>query len=227
MIKKAFILCGGKATRFNRGKPGPLKALIKIKNIEIILRIIKIYSDAGVKEIYLLGGYKFSTLEKYFKKKNNSKVIIRVLNTGLNTNTGGRVKKIRKLIKGKEKFFLTYGDSLTDFSPLKAIKIIKNKPKAFLISIYKKQISYGTLELNKKKVLKKFDEKKYFYINAGFYIFDYRIFNYIKKFSDSLEKQVIPNILKKNKIKFDTYICKFWHPMDNPQDKKSLNSINL
>lgn len=70
MIKKAVIFCGGKATRFNNGKPGPLKPLIKVNNEEILIKIIKIYANNGINEFILLGGYKFNKLNNFFKKKN-------------------------------------------------------------------------------------------------------------------------------------------------------------
>ena len=69
MIKKAVIFCGGKATRFNNGKPGPLKPLIKVNNEPIIIKIINIYKKRGVKEFILLGGYKFKILKNFFLKK--------------------------------------------------------------------------------------------------------------------------------------------------------------
>jgi len=69
MIKKAVIFCGGKATRFNNGKPDPLKPLIKVNSEPILLKIFKIYSSKGVNNFILLGGYKYQELKNFFKKK--------------------------------------------------------------------------------------------------------------------------------------------------------------
>lgn len=159
MIKTSVILCGGKATRFNNGKPGPLKPMLKIKGIPILNRIIDIYIKSGVNKIILLGGYKFHELKKIKLKKNNIKLI--VLNTGLHTQTGGRLIYLKKVLKKNELFFLTYGDSLTDFNPKRAYDFFLKKKGDYLISYYKKKNNYGTLILNdKKKLLKKFFEKK-------------------------------------------------------------------
>ena len=84
MIKKAVIFCGGKATRFNNGKPGPLKPLIKVNGEPIIIKIIKIYANKGVNEFILLGGYKHRELYNYFKLKKLKKINIKVVYTGLN-----------------------------------------------------------------------------------------------------------------------------------------------
>ena len=224
MIKKAVIFCGGKATRFNNGKPGPLKPLIKVNGEPIIIKIIKIYADKGVNEFILLGGYKFNDLYNYFKTKKFKKINIKVVNTGLNTETGGRLLKAKEII-GKNHFFLTYGDSITDFDPIRAYKkFIKSKNK-FLISIYKYISPYGVIKY-KKNNLTSYSEKKFkFHINAGFYIFDKDLFKFIKSKKNSLEKTTIPLILKKNRYKFTTYECKFWHPMDNHSDRLKLSKI--
>ena len=225
MIRKAVILCGGKATRFNNGKPGPLKALIKVNKKPILIKIMEIYIKSGVNEFILLGGYKFKELKKYFNKSKYSKNYkINILNTGLNTETAGRIIKAKKII-GKGRFFLTYGDSLTDYKPKKAFKKIQKKKNCFLISIFNNKIPYGVLNI-KNNILKKYEEKKFnVYINAGFYIFDEKIYKYINSSKDSLEKKIIPKILKNNKQKISTYECNFWHPMDNRHDKIKLSYI--
>ena len=92
MIKKAVIFCGGKATRFNNGKPGPLKPLIKFNNEEILIKIIKIYANNGINEFILLGSYKFNKLNNFLKKKLKN-IKISVVNTGVNTETAGRLFK--------------------------------------------------------------------------------------------------------------------------------------
>ena len=119
---KTFIFCGGKATRFNNGKPGPLKPLIKINKIPIILRIIKNLKKNSINEIFLLGGYKFNKLKSFFKK---NKMNIVVIDTKINTSTAGRLLMIKNLITKNENFLLTYGDSLVDFDIESALSLKK------------------------------------------------------------------------------------------------------
>jgi len=220
---KAVIFCGGFATRFNNGKPGPLKPLIKVNKISILERIIKIYLSKSVKEFILLGGYKYFALNKFAKKlKSKLNISINVINTGKNTPTGGRLLKVKNLLKDTN-FYLTYGDSLANFNPLKALRL-KNK-KNFIISTYKYRIEYGVLIFKKDAIVNKIYEKNYFtYINAGYYIFDYSIFDYIKSHNDSLEKDVLSRILNSSK-KIRIYRVTRWSPMDNSNDKEIINNI--
>jgi glucose-1-phosphate cytidylyltransferase len=111
---QALIFCGGFGTRINKGsKVKKLKPLIKINKKEILLRIIEIYKKNGIKDFILLGGYKIKELKKFSKKVKD--VNIQVLDTGLKTETGGRLLRAKKLIKNNN-FLLTYGDSLASFS---------------------------------------------------------------------------------------------------------------
>ena len=224
MIKKAVIFCGGKATRFNNGKPGPLKPLIKVNNEPIIIKIINIYKKRGVKEFILLGGYKFKILKNFFEKKKFKKLNIKIVDTGINTETAGRLLKAKKII-GNDNFFLTYGDSITNFDPIKAYKKFHKSKCSFLISIYQYISPYGVVKY-KNDILNSYSEKKFkFYINAGFYIFNKNLFKYIKSKNESLEKKIIPKILKNKVNKILVYKCKFWHPMDDESDRFKLSKV--
>jgi len=220
---KVVIFCGGYATRFNKGRPGPLKPLIKINGIPILKRIISIYLKAGIKNFVLLGGYKINLLRKFTKNFKN--INITVLDTGEGTPTGGRLLKAKKII-GNEDFFLTYGDSLTNFNPAKAIKFRKSKKNSFIVSYFKYFIPYGVLGILKNKKIKFIKEKNLTTnINAGFYIFDKRIFNFIKKNKDSFEKNVLPRVLKDKKTSLYGLKCTFWHPMDTHADRFNLEQV--
>ena len=148
---KAVILCGGKGTRFNNGQPGPLKPLIKVKGISILSRIIKIFQLNNVSDFILLGGYKFEELEKYVSKLNKKKINIIAINTGLNTNTAGRLLYLKKIIKN-DNFLLTYGDSITNFN-LSCLKL-KNKNN-MIMSVYKYKFQYGYYINSVFKIIKK------------------------------------------------------------------------
>lgn len=220
---KVIIFCGGKGTRLNKNlKKKILKPLLLVNKKPILKYIIEIYNKYNFNHFILLGGYKIKDLIK-FKDKNKKKFRIEVFNTGLNTNTGGRLLKLKNKIKN-EPFFLTYGDSLIEYSPKKAFRIWKKNNKKFLMTIFSYPFSYGRLELNKKNELKNFIEKKEILINAGYYILDNRIFKYIKG-DESFEKKTIPRILKSKKLKFLTQKTKFWYPVDTIEDKINIKKI--
>ena len=215
---KCFVLCGGYGTRLNNGKPGELKPAIKINNKPIIKHILDIYSK-HVTEFYLLGGYKIEHLNKINFKSYKAKV--RIINTGLGTSTADRLKKVKNLLKKKENFYLTYGDSLANFKPKLAMNLKNNNN--YVMSKYKYYPSYGILNISNNLVTSFNEKSNFFYINAGFYIFDETVFNFMpNKKNLSLEKDLIPKILKKKKI--CTYEVKKWLPMDTLSDKLKLNS---
>ncbi len=219
---KALILCGGKGTRFNNGKPGPLKPLIKVNGVPILRHIINIYKKNNINNFILLGGYKFEELKKFSKK--NKDVNITTIFTGVNTNTGGRILAIKKIIKD-ENFLLTYGDSLADFSLKPALKL--KKENNFVMSVYEYKFMYGLIDtIVRTNEIKDMKEKKTFKINAGFYVLDKDIFNYIKNKTESFEKKVINRVLNSKK-KFVTNVVKNWFPMDNKKDQKNIQEFFL
>ncbi len=218
---KVVIFCGGFGTRFNIDKNNVLKPLVKINGVSILKRIINLYTNYGYKEFILLGGYKFEMLEKFAKKQ--KKINVLALNTGLKTDTASRLLKAKKYIKGN--FFLTYGDSLTDYNPISSI-VKKNKIKnSFIISTYKYLLPYGILNCNNKEV-KSFHEKNtYININAGFYLLDENIFQFIGNKNESFEKETLLKIIKNKKYKLVHNFVNFWHPMDTLSDKKKLSLV--
>ena len=214
----AVILSGGKGTRINLNyKKKKLKPLIKVKKKEILLRVIEIYLKAGIKDFYLLGGYKYKDLINF--KKKHRKINIKTFDTGLNTETAGRLLKVRKFINNQD-FLFTYGDSLVDINIKKSIKM-KNKNN-FVFSLYKKKIPYGVFNIQN-NLISNLKEKNFeVYINSGFYVLDKRVFEYIKNFRESFEKTTLSKIIKKKRIKLNFILSKKWYPMDTIDDKKKI-----
>lgn len=217
---KIFIFCGGFGTRLNKGKPGPLKPLIKINNKALLEHILNIFYKYGFNNFYLLGGYKLKELVNFAKYK---KFKITVIDSGIGTSTAGRLLHAKKYLKKGEIFFLTYGDSLANFKPKKALKF-KNRNN-FTISAYDYKLPYGILNIQNKKLVKKFYEKnRLLTLNAGFYVLDYRIFNYIKSKTESFEKNTLPRVLSGN-IKLTAVKLKKWQPVDNIYDIECVEKI--
>lgn len=217
---QALIFCGGFGTRINKGlKIKKLKPLIKINKKEILLRIIEIYKKNGINDFILLGGYKIDELKKFSKKVKD--VNIQVLDTGLKTETGGRLLRAKKLIKN-DNFLLTYGDSLASFSLKKAFK--KKNKSNFIFTAFKYFIPYGVFGHTKQQIDKIYEKNYSVLINAGFYMLDKRVFNFIKKDEDSFENKIIPKIIKSKKIIIKYTLANMWYPMDTIKDKKNLEN---
>lgn len=218
-----LIFCGGFGTRMNNGLPGVLKPLIKVAGKAILSHIISIYEKQGVKNFILLGGYKIEDLKQFANNISNANINISVLDTGIGTLTGGRLLQAKNLIK-EEQFLLTYGDSVTNFSLKNCIKLMVEKNANMTISTYRRKLEYGVLEINEIDLLDKIYEKTFSVpINAGFYILNRKVFDYIKSENESFEIDVLPRILNDKKNKIGVYELSFWHPMDTPEDRESLN----
>ena len=121
---KVVILAGGQGSRLSEYTKIIPKPMVKISGVPIISRIIKHYKKYGFKEYLIASGYKSKKIENFFKK-NFTKLDIQVLNTGLNTMTGGRIKRPKYI--GEEIFLLTYGDGLSDVNLKKLIAFHKEK----------------------------------------------------------------------------------------------------
>jgi glucose-1-phosphate cytidylyltransferase len=222
---KCIIFCGGFGTRMNNGEPGFLKPLIEVAGKEILAHIISIYEKQKISNFVLLGGYRIEDLIIFAKKNTNLNIQITVLDTGNGTPTGGRLLKAKSLIK-EDNFLLTYGDSVTNYNLGKARNMMLECKAEMSISTFKKKLEYGILDINNDNILNKIYEKTYSVpINAGFYILNKKVFDYIYSIDDSFEIDVLPRMLNEKKIKFAVSEVEFWHPMDTPDDRTKLNNI--
>ena len=208
----------------NNGMPGSLKPLTDVGGMEILRHIISIYENNGITDFILLGGYRIKDLMDFSAKYNE--INIRVIDTGEGTPTGGRLLKVKDALSTKDEFLLTYGDSLTNYNLRKCLDFKAELKADFTISVYNKKLQYGVLKIDHKNFLENILEKTYTVkINAGFYVLDHRIFEYISSEEESFEIDVIPRLLRNKNLKVGCYEVSFWHPMDTPEDQKKLNQI--
>ena len=221
---ECVIFCGGFGTRMNNGIPGGLKPLMEVGGMEILRHIISIYENNGITDFILLGGYRIIDLKAFSEKY--SEINIRVIDTGERTPTGGRLLKVKDVVSTKDKFLLTYGDSLTNYNLSKCLALKAKLHADFTISVYNKKLEYGVLKTDQANILEDILEKTHTVkINAGFYILDHRIFEYIASEEESFEIDVLPRLLNNKELRVGCYEVSFWHPMDTPEDQKKLNQI--
>ena len=222
---KTIILCGGKGSRLSEETRTIPKPMVKIGNKPILSHIINIYENYGFHDFILATGYKSSLIKKfYFKKKNKSK--IKSVYTGKDTLNGGRLLRLKKYINKNETFMLTYGDGLTSQNIKKLVKFHFAHGKAATLTAVRPPIRFGELNLNKSKV-KKFEEKPQInqgWINGGFFVFNYKIFNFIKGDQTMLEREPLEKLVSINELMAYKHEG-FWQCMDTMRDKNLLNQL--
>lgn len=225
---KVVILAGGKGLRFFEETKNIPKPMIRIGSKPILWHIMKIYSYYGINDFIICAGYKNEIIKNYFKKNFNNNIEkwkINVVNTGQKTSTGGRLKRVKKLVS-KEKFFLfTYGDGVCDINIKKLIKFHIKKKKLATVTAVKPPGRYGILKI-KKSTVYNFSEKEKGgdgYINGGFFVLSPKVIKYIKNDNSIWEKDPM-NYLAKNKQLIAYKHKGFWQSMDTMRDKIELEN---
>jgi len=221
---KAVILAGGLGTRMSEETHLKPKPMIEIGGKPIIWHIMKRYSTYGIKEFIICSGYLSNVIEEYFKKKIENWQV-NVVNTGNDTMTGGRLKRIEKYIEN-ETFCFTYGDSLNNADISSIIKFHKNNGKLATVTACHPPEKYGVLKLENDLVTN-FDEKPERineWVNAGYFVLEPEVFSLINNDSTIWEKEPMKELVLKNQLSAFKHE-KFYKSMDTISDKKYLEKL--
>lgn len=221
---KAVILAGGFGTRISEETYLKPKPMIEIGGKPILWHIMKRYSMYGINKFIICSGYKSKIIEDYFKKKYDNWEI-NVINTGDNTMTGGRLKRIEKYVEN-ETFCFTYGDSLNNANISSIIKLHKDQGKLATVTACHPPAKYGILKLENETVIS-FEEKPQRtneWVNAGYFILEPQIFELIKDDSTVWEKEPIKQLISKNQLSAFKHEG-FYKSMDTISDKNYLEKL--
>ena len=245
---KAVILAGGLGTRLNEETKDMPKPMVRIGGKPILLHIMNLYSSFGINEFIICCGYKGYVIKEYFNnyflhnsdiemeidtgiikhKNNNNHNNWKILfaDTGEQTMTGGRIKKVKRYLKNENFFLMTYGDGLSDVNIKKLINFHKRKNKIATLTAVYPSPRFGVLGINN-GIVNSFKEKvvrKGLRINGGFFVLNKEIFNYIKNDKTIFETEVLTKLVNKNELAAYNHNG-FWEPMDTPRDKKYLDDL--
>jgi len=222
---KLVILAGGFGTRISEETKVKPKPMVNIGNKPIIWHLMKIYSHYGIKHFIICLGYKGSILkEKISKYKKAENWKIDFVDTGENTMTGGRIKRIQSYLKGDENFCLSYGDGLCNVNIDKLIKFHKLKNKIATLTAVRQNNRFGVLSIRNDNIVSIIKEKPVEFINGGFFILSNKIFSYIKSDKTVFERDCLPLLSKRKQLMAFKH-SGFWGCMDTLRDKKELNKI--
>ena len=222
---KCVILAGGRGTRISELSKDIPKPMIKVLGKPIISRIIMHYYKFGIKEFIIAAGYKQKILENYFKYKKSNQFSVKVINTGLKTMTGGRIKRLKKYL-GNETFLLTYGDGLSNVNIKKLINFHKKNKKIATLTAVRPPARFGAIKIKGNKI-KYFKEKSKLdegWINGGFFVIEPSFLKLIKTDKTFLEKQPLEIVTKKGQLNAYKHNG-FWQCVDTKRDKDKLEKI--
>lgn len=245
---KAVILAGGLGTRLSEATNLIPKPMVEIGGKPIVWHILKTYSHYGINDFIICCGYKAYVIKEYFANyfRHNSDITvdlsngsIKVLNshdeswkvtcidTGLNTMTGGRIKRIQQYI-GDETFLLTYGDGVADINIADTISKHRKGGKAISATVYQPKGKFGALDIRPDGSVAAFQEKPAgdgSWVNAGYFVCEPEVFDYISGGDETIfERAPLENLAREGKM--DSYKHRgFWMPMDTLRDSNVLNEL--
>jgi glucose-1-phosphate cytidylyltransferase len=245
---KALLLAGGFGTRLSEETDLRPKPMVEIGGKPILWHIMKIYSTYGINEFVILLGYKGYQIKEYFAnyflhqsditidlKDNKIEVLnnscepwkITLLDTGLNSMTGGRIKRAEEFLNN-EPFLLTYGDGVADINIDELLKFHKSHGKAMTMTSAQPDGRFGALDINGDNKVNEFQEKPKgdgSWINAGFFVCEPKVLDYITNGDSTVfEQEPLRNLAKDGEI-FTYKHDGFWMPMDTLRDKNILNEL--
>ena len=221
---KAVILAGGFGTRISEESHLIPKPMIEIGGKPILWHIMKIYSAYKIDDFVICLGYKGEKIKKYFGQFDSKLWNIQLIDTGLDTMTGGRLKRIQDKID--DTFCVTYGDGLSDINLNDLILFHKEKRSLATLTAIHPPERFGVLNISGDYVTQ-FHEKhvgESSWINGGFFVFEPEIFDYLQDDSTILERIPLETLAKEKKLAAFKHNG-FWHPMDTQRDKKHLEDL--
>jgi len=244
---KVVILAGGFGTRLSEETELKPKPMVEIGGKPILWHIMKIYSHFGFNDFIICLGYKGYMIKEYFANyfihnsdlaidlsSNNIKVHnshcepwkVTLVDTGLNTQTGGRLKRVQKYI-GEERFMATYGDGVGDINIKELLEFHKKHGKYATVTAVQPSGRFGALNLDERDNIISFEEKPKgdkTWVNGGFFVLEPQIFEYIKGDETLWEREPLENLSKDNQlVEYKHY--GFWKPMDTLRDKRELEAL--
>ena len=221
---KVILLAGGFGTRLSEYTKTIPKPMVEVGGQPMLIHIMKQYAKYGFKDFYIALGYRGELIKKFFNKKFFD-WNINLVETGENTMTGGRLKRLKKYV-GKTTFMMTYGDGISNVNLGKLIKFHKKNNKLVTLTAVRPPARFGALKLKGNSV-SYFKEKSKLdegWINGGFFVMEPEFLKFIKNDNTYLEREPLEAVTQKKQLAAFRHEG-FWQCMDTKRDRDNLNKI--
>ena len=244
---KAVILAGGLGTRLSEETVTKPKPMVEIGNMPILWHIMKIYSSHGINDFIICLGYKSHMVKEFFADyylhrsdvtvdirnrslavhhNNTEPWMVTLVDTGEPTATGGRIKRVAKYLN-ESTFCLTYGDGLSDINITEEIEFHRSHGKLATLAAVHPPGRFGALVLDKQNGVNRFEEKiegEDSWINAGFFILEPKVLDYIEGDATPWESTPLRRLAKEKQLLAFRHLG-FWMPMDSLRDRITLDNL--
>lgn len=243
---KTVLLAGGLGTRLSEETALRPKPMVEIGGKPILWHLMNLYADAGFEEFVVACGYKQEVIKDYFRSlyatmndltvdfstghidfhvHNALSWKVHVVDTGQNTMTGGRIKRLRELV-GDETFMCTYGDGLASIDPAKLLEFHRRAGREATVTAVHPPARFGVLDIEGDRV-SRFSEKPQTsegWINGGFFVFEPTIFDRIEGDHTLLEHEPLVGLADDGQLAVYKHDG-FWQPMDTLRDRRHLEDL--
>jgi glucose-1-phosphate cytidylyltransferase len=222
---KAILLAGGYGTRISEETDVKPKPMVLIGEKPIIWHVMNIYAQHGFTDFVIAGGYKFEVIDEWVARTDFSNWNVSAIDTGLETQTGGRIAQCMKHI-GHERVFVTYGDGVGNIPIKKVLRHHELRNKLATVTAVRPPARFGVIETEAGEVTH-FGEKDHTnagWINGGFFILEPQVADYINNNSEPFEKFALPRLVGAKQLTAYEHEG-FWQPMDTLREKNLLESM--
>jgi len=244
---KTVILAGGMGSRLSEETVVRPKPMVEIGGNPILWHIMNIYSAFGLNEFIVALGYKGESIKKYFlnfyslnndvsidlscgrqviHKSNQPNWKLHLIDTGLTTQTGGRIKRLKGWLEEEETFMLTYGDGVADIDIGALLEFHRSHGKLATVTVVHPPARFGAVSLRESQI-SQFNEKPQTlegWINGGFFVLNRKVLDYVENDETSWEKAPLEKLAREGQLMAYRHEG-FWQPMDTLRDRRSLENL--
>jgi glucose-1-phosphate cytidylyltransferase len=221
---KAIILAGGLGTRISEETADKPKPMVEIAGKPMLWHIMSIFAKQGITEFLIATGYKGNVISDWVGTVTEP-WNIRAIDTGLNTQTGGRIAECMKIVPG-ERVFATYGDGLGNVNLKSLVDFHEHQGKLATVTAVRPPARFGVLE-SENGVVTRFGEKNQAdsgWINGGFFLLEPQVQTYVHALSEPFESGALPRLVEERQL-MSFHHNGFWQPMDTLREKQDLEKL--